>query len=91
MCHYQNLINIFVSLCLQALLRPGRFDRHILIDLPTLIEREEIFEMYLKRLSLKQPPSHYSERLAQLSPGMSGMFITSFCRISRLLHFIVYH
>ncbi len=32
----------------QALLRPGRFDRHILIDLPTLIERKEILEQHMK-------------------------------------------
>ena len=31
----------------KALLRPGRFDRHISIDLPTLIERKEIFEQHM--------------------------------------------
>ena len=31
----------------KALLRPGRFDRHITIDYPTLAERKDIFEMYL--------------------------------------------
>ena len=56
----------------QALLRPGRFDRHIKIDLPTLAERKEIFEIYLSKLKLVRAVQAYSERLAQLSPGMSG-------------------
>ena len=60
---------------LQALLRPGRFDRHIQLDLPTLAERKEIFEVFLQKLRLLRPVSFYSEKLAQLSPGMSGRFI----------------
>lgn len=61
----------------KALLRPGRFDRHILIDIPTLLERKEIFEVHLKKLKLKRPASEYSTRLAQLSPGMSGADIAN--------------
>ncbi len=57
---------------LQALLRPGRFDRHITITLPTLEERKEIFQIYLNKLRLAKPVDAYTERLAQLSPGMSG-------------------
>lgn len=63
----------------KALLRPGRFDRHIMIPLPTMSEREEHFELYLKQLSLKHPPSTYSKRLAQLTPGMSGADIANIC------------
>ena len=63
---------------LQALLRPGRFDRHIMIDLPTLIERREIFGMYLKKLRLEKDPSVYVPRLAQMTPGMSGRLTLSF-------------
>lgn len=63
----------------QALLRPGRFDRHIAIDLPTKIERKSIFEIHLKKLKLKQPYSVYSDRLADLSPGMSGADIANIC------------
>lgn len=61
----------------KALLRPGRFDRHILIDSPTLIERKEIFEVHLKKLKLQKPAAEYSTRLAQLSPGMSGADIAN--------------
>merc|ERR1711973_492795 len=52
--------------------RPGRFDRHISIDLPTLIERKEIVEKHLEGVVLEKSPSEYSERLAQLTPGFSG-------------------
>jgi len=57
---------------LQALLRPGRFDRHILIDLPTLEERKEIFEHHLKVIKLESKPDSYSRRMAFLTPGFSG-------------------
>lgn len=53
-------------------MRPGRFDRHILIDYPTLPERVEILEVYLKKLKLEHDVKFYSTRLAQLTPGMSG-------------------
>jgi len=57
----------------KALLRPGRFDRHILIDLPTLEERQQIFDTHLKKISLENEPSKYSGYLAYLTPGFSGM------------------
>ncbi|XP_073975500.1 SPG7 matrix AAA peptidase subunit, paraplegin isoform X2 [Rhodnius prolixus] len=61
----------------KALLRPGRFDRHILIDLPTLKERVEIFEYHLKNITLEQPPETYAKRLAHLTPGFSGADIAN--------------
>ncbi|XP_022092064.1 paraplegin-like [Acanthaster planci] len=68
----------------KALLRPGRFDRHILIDSPTLIERKEIFEVHLKKLTLENKPESYSKRLAQLTPGMSGADIANICNEAAL-------
>ena len=56
----------------QALLRPGRFDRQILINLPTLPERKAIFEVYLKKILLEKSVDTYSSRLAALTPGHSG-------------------
>ena len=50
----------------------SRFDRHISIDLPTLIEGKEIVEKHLEGFVLEKSPSEYSERLAQLTPGFSG-------------------
>ena len=59
----------------QALLRPGRFDRQIAIDLPTLPERKEIFNVYLKKVLLEGPVDGYSSRLAALTPGHSGQCV----------------
>merc|ERR1712112_161733 len=56
----------------KALLRPGRFDRHITIDLPTVIERKEILEKHLESVVLEHDKTRYSERLATLTPGFSG-------------------
>ncbi|XP_034947540.1 paraplegin [Chelonus insularis] len=61
----------------KALLRPGRFDRHILLDLPTLEERKEIFESHLRFIVLEKKPNVYSARLAQLTPGFSGADIAN--------------
>jgi spastic paraplegia 7 len=61
----------------RALLRPGRFDRHILIDYPTLEERRDIFNHHLKSIKLELSPNEYVVRLAQLTPGFSGADISS--------------
>lgn len=68
----------------QALLRPGRLDRHILIDLPNLAERIEIYEKHLASIVLDQVPSAYSKRLAQLTPGFSGADIANVCNEAAL-------
>ncbi|KAH8387580.1 hypothetical protein KR093_008062, partial [Drosophila rubida] len=68
----------------KALLRPGRFDRHILIDLPTLRERKEIFEKHLSSVKLEESPNTYSERLARLTPGFSGADIANVCNEAAL-------
>lgn len=67
-----------------ALMRPGRLDRHIFIDLPTLQERKEIFEQHLKNLKLVMPPNFYSLRLAELTPGFSGADIANICNEAAL-------
>merc|ERR1719232_2191268 len=56
----------------KALLRPGRFDRHITIDLPTVIERKEILEQHMTGVKLADSKDAFSERLATLTPGFSG-------------------
>ena len=56
----------------KALLRPGRFDRHIAIDLPTVVERKEILEQHMKGVKLADTKDKFSERLATLTPGFSG-------------------
>uniref|UniRef100_A0A1I7YMF9 AAA domain-containing protein n=1 Tax=Steinernema glaseri TaxID=37863 RepID=A0A1I7YMF9_9BILA len=61
----------------KALMRPGRFDRHVTVDLPTVIERKELFELYLKAIKLDIPIQKYSQRLAQMTPGFSGADIAN--------------
>ena len=59
----------------KALLRPGRFDRQVMINLPTLPERKAIFEVYLNEIAHvldTDKVSNYSSRLAALTPGHSG-------------------
>uniref|UniRef100_A0A914L0A0 AAA+ ATPase domain-containing protein n=1 Tax=Meloidogyne incognita TaxID=6306 RepID=A0A914L0A0_MELIC len=56
----------------KALLRPGRFDRHITIDLPTLLERKELFDLYLQKIKKENLLTGVSHRLAQMTPGFSG-------------------
>merc|ERR1712112_228038 len=68
----------------KALLRPGRFDRHITIDLPTLIERSEIVEKHLEGVVLEKSADKYKERLAQLTPGFSGADLANL--VNRLLY-----
>ena len=67
-----------------ALMRPGRFDRHIMIDLPTLIEREEIFQQHLKGIKIEKDAVYYAKRLAQLTPSFSGADIANVCNEAAL-------
>nr|XP_042906128.1 paraplegin-like [Parasteatoda tepidariorum] len=84
MCHLVLDIYEWVDVLDKALLRPGRFDRHILIDLPTLIERQEIFQQHLKSITLESTPDSYSERLAKLTPRFSGADIANVCNEAAL-------
>lgn len=68
----------------KALLRPGRFDRQITIEMPTHEERKLIFESHLKSLVLKHPPSTYSDYLASFTPGFSGADIANVCNEAAL-------
>ncbi|KAL3093217.1 hypothetical protein niasHT_022667 [Heterodera trifolii] len=61
----------------KALLRPGRFDRNVSVDLPTLIERRELFDLYLRKIKKDNRLTGISHRLAQLTPGFSGADIAN--------------
>jgi len=67
----------------KALLRAGRFDRHIYLELPTKIEREEIFNVHLKRI--KKDDTIDVDLLASLTPGFSGADIANICNEAALL------
>ncbi|CAP34684.2 Protein CBG16820 [Caenorhabditis briggsae] len=68
----------------KALLRPGRFDRHISIDLPTMLERKDMFELYMRKIKLDHAPQEYSQRLAAMTPGFSGADIMNVCNESAI-------
>ena len=53
-----------------ALLRPGRFDRHITVDRPTLAGRRELFEVHSQKVPLSEDVDF--ERLARATVGMTG-------------------
>ncbi|KAG5979198.1 hypothetical protein E4U55_005462 [Claviceps digitariae] len=61
----------------KALMRPGRFDRHIFIDRPTMSGRKEIFKVYLKKIVTNEDQDHLVGRLATLTPGFSGADIAN--------------
>ncbi|KAK7342747.1 hypothetical protein VNO80_25703 [Phaseolus coccineus] len=69
----------------KALLRPGRFDRQIAIDKPDIRGRDQIFQIYLKKIKLDQEPSFYSQRLAALTPGFAGADIANVCNEAALI------
>lgn len=67
----------------RALLRPGRFDRQIYVDMPDLNERQEIFKVHLKPLKLDEQVD--VEFLAKQTPGFSGADIANICNEAALI------
>ncbi|KAG8219715.1 hypothetical protein J3R82DRAFT_683 [Butyriboletus roseoflavus] len=70
-----------------ALMRPGRFDRHIAIDRPDVSGRKGIFMVHLKPLLLAQELSDIStlaQKLGVLTPGFSGADIANVCNEAAL-------
>ena len=67
----------------KALLRAGRFDRQIHVDLPDLNERKEVFGVHLKPLKLDQ--SVDIDLLARQTPGFSGADIANVCNEAALI------
>ena len=63
----------------QALTRPGRFDRQIMVDKPDLQGRKEIFMVHLKGITLEDEPEDVAGRLAGLTPGFAGADIANIC------------
>ncbi len=67
----------------KALLRPGRFDRHIYLELPTQEERIAIFKVHMRPLKLAKTVN--VENLAKMSPGFSGADIANLCNEAALI------
>ncbi|KAH8719231.1 peptidase family M41-domain-containing protein [Phaeosphaeriaceae sp. PMI808] len=61
----------------KALMRPGRFDRHINIDRPTMDGRAQIFGVHIKKIITKEDLEFLKGRLAALTPGFSGADIAN--------------
>ena len=66
-----------------ALLRAGRFDRQIHVDLPDLNERKEVFQVHLK--PIKTDASVDIDFLARQTPGFSGADIANVCNEAALI------
>lgn len=66
-----------------ALLRPGRFDRQISIDLPDVKGREEIFKVHLKPIKVSQDLD--LNKLAEQTPGFAGADIANVCNEAALI------
>jgi cell division protease FtsH len=66
-----------------ALLRPGRFDRQVLVDKPDMKGREAIFKVHTKKLTLSKDVD--LSRLAAQTPGFAGAEIANVCNEAALL------
>lgn len=67
----------------RALLRAGRFDRQIYVDMPDIVERKEIFEVHIRPLKLEDNLD--IEFLARQTPGFSGADIANVCNEAALI------
>jgi len=67
----------------KALMRAGRFDRQIYVDLPDIRERKEIFEVHLT--PLKKVEGLDTDFLAKQTPGFSGADIANVCNEAALI------
>jgi cell division protease FtsH len=67
----------------RALMRAGRFDRQIHVELPDITERQQIFEVHLRPLKLSEEVK--AEFLAKQTPGFSGADIANVCNEAALI------
>ena len=67
----------------KALMRAGRFDRQIYVDLPDVRERKEIFNVHLKPIKIAK--SLDTDFLAKQTPGFSGADIANVCNEAALI------
>lgn len=67
----------------RALMRAGRFDRQIYVDMPDLNERKDIFKVHLKKIKIDD--SVEIDFLAKQTPGFSGADIANICNEAALI------
>ncbi|KAF9921598.1 AAA ATPase afg3 [Linnemannia zychae] len=68
-----------------ALMRPGRFDRHIAIDRPDIKGRNDIFQVHLRPIKTDEDLSKLGQKLAALTPGFSGADIHNVCNEAAMI------
>ncbi|KAF9435798.1 AAA ATPase afg3 [Entomortierella beljakovae] len=68
-----------------ALMRPGRFDRHIAIDRPDIKGRSDIFKVHLRPIKTEEDIPKMAQKLAALTPGFSGADIHNVCNEAALI------
>lgn len=68
-----------------ALLRPGRFDRHITIDRPDIEGRISIYKVHLKKITYNKEIPELPGKLAAMTPGFSGADIANVCNEAALI------
>jgi len=66
-----------------ALLRPGRFDRQIVVDMPDLVGREAILKVHMKKVKLNEEVS--AQQIAAGTPGMAGADLENLVNEAALL------
>ncbi len=66
-----------------ALLRPGRFDRQVYVNLPDIRGREQILNIYMRKVPLAQDVSAMT--IARGTPGMSGADLANLCNEAALM------
>ncbi len=67
----------------QALMRPGRFDRHVLVDRPDVMGREAILKVHVKNVKLD--PDVELKQIASISPGFAGAELANLVNEAALL------
>jgi AFG3 family protein len=67
-----------------ALTRSGRFDRKLVIDLPNIAERQEIFNLYLDKIPIEDIDD-FSLKLAKKTSGVSGADVSNICNQAAIL------
>lgn len=70
-----------------ALLRPGRFDRQIVIDPPDISGRRDIFNVHLRRIHIADPPGReeIAKQMSTRTPGFAGADIANVCNEAALI------
>mmetsp|Transcript_20307 Transcript_20307/g.44042 ORF Transcript_20307/g.44042 Transcript_20307/m.44042 type:complete len:829 (+) Transcript_20307:168-2654(+) len=68
-----------------ALLRPGRFDRQVVVDKPDIKGRAEIFAVHLAHIKLDKDIETYARKMAALTPGFSGAEVANVCNEAALI------